>query len=331
MDTGFDPMELTIATEDLYTAFASLSDEQRQMVEVIEVMENVSLSMQTLKLCGAEAIKVLNIDKSLENLVGVSEDKLTVQKAQESLSEVAKKTIKAAIDVLKAFIAKIRNWVRAFVRYVNAFRIKILALDGTLNALDLPGCPVPPKDSGKEMHRYIKNCRHLLGGAHTKYAHLTKDEFAANPNVEQEFNEEVDKICSDLDLGSDGHIPSLIADEFEDGKSKNWRECGYTTYRGIIDAANTGISGMENIKWLVEHFISDCEENIEKKQRELQNDLYEDWVDVNRFSIKVSEKILRLTNCVMTISAKYSAIWRDVINGANKSTKNPETWRIGGL
>ena len=331
MNTGFDPMELTIATEELYTAFASLSDEHRQMAEVIEVMENVSLSMQTLKSCGAEAIKVLNIDKSLENLVGVSEDKLTVQKAQESLSDVAKKAFKTAVDALKAFIAKIRNWARAFVRYVHAFRIKILALDGTLNELALPGCPVPPKDSGPKMRQYIHSTWKMLEDVHGKYGYVTSDKLEANPNLEKEFNEELEKVCTAQGINDEGGIPSRISDEFMDGTKLNWRECGYTRYRDIIDAANTGMNYVANIIDLVEYTAKNCTKQVEDDQKWI--DKYGESVhfDFVKFCIKVNNKILNVANRVLAIAAKYTSVWKAVIDGANKSTKNPETWRIGRL
>lgn len=102
--------QVSAAYEELICSYMGLTDAQRNLDEVCNVMDNINLSMQMLKTGGADAIKILNIDKSLESLCAVAEEKLTVQAAQEGLMDTLKAAWKTFIEWLKKvcrFIASI--------------------------------------------------------------------------------------------------------------------------------------------------------------------------------------------------------------------------------
>lgn len=96
--------------EGLLNAYMGLSDAQRNLDEVCQVMDNIEMSMKMLRSGSADAVKLLNVDKSLEDLLGIAEEKLTVQSAQEGFGEALKKAWVTFIEWLKKvcrFIASI--------------------------------------------------------------------------------------------------------------------------------------------------------------------------------------------------------------------------------
>ena len=106
------------AYEDFMICYMELSETQRNLDEVCSVIENIRLSMEMIKVGGAEAVKLLNVDKSLEGLLGVAEEKMTVQVAQEGLSDAAK----AVWEKIKAFIKRIITEVRDII---NKHSVKV--------------------------------------------------------------------------------------------------------------------------------------------------------------------------------------------------------------
>lgn len=100
--------QVSAAYEDLMYSYMELSDAQRNLDEVCQVMENIELSMKMIKAGGMDAVKLLNIDKSLEGLLGVAEEKMTVQAAQEGLGDV----LKSIIEKVKEYIKKVIAWLR---------------------------------------------------------------------------------------------------------------------------------------------------------------------------------------------------------------------------
>ena len=114
------PEDITEAYEGMMAAYMELTDAQRNLDEVCQVMENINLSMQILQSGSADAVKLLNIDKSLENLLGIAEEKIAVQTAEEGLGQ-------AAVDIWKKFwewIKKIAASIRNFFSSVFNFRKK---------------------------------------------------------------------------------------------------------------------------------------------------------------------------------------------------------------
>lgn len=104
---------------ELHDAFNALSDEQKQLSEVVAVMNNFNDTFRYLKDCNSiESLKCLNMDGSVESLLGVSIESLTVESATEGF-------ITASKDVWNKFtatVSKIWEWIKnAIVRVVEFF------------------------------------------------------------------------------------------------------------------------------------------------------------------------------------------------------------------
>ena len=104
--------QVNTAYEDLMCSYMELSDAQRNLDEVCQVMENIQLSMKMIKTGGMDAVKLLNIDKSLEGLLGVAEEKLKVEAVQEGFAESAKVALQKFWAFIKEAIRKIIAWIK---------------------------------------------------------------------------------------------------------------------------------------------------------------------------------------------------------------------------
>lgn len=98
------------AYEGLLTSYMELSDAQRNLDEVCQVMENIELSMKMIKAGGMDAVKLLNVDKSLEGLLGVAEEKMTVESATEGITDALKAAWEKFKEWLKKVCAALRNF-----------------------------------------------------------------------------------------------------------------------------------------------------------------------------------------------------------------------------
>ena len=84
-----DRLELLQAQEELNQAFMDLTDAQKSITEVCEVMENIQTSVDLITKYGAAGVEQLNVDGSLEALCGVETKLITAEKAQEGLGDAA--------------------------------------------------------------------------------------------------------------------------------------------------------------------------------------------------------------------------------------------------
>ena len=105
--------DVTGAYEGLLSAYMELSDAQRNLDDVCQVMENIELSMKMLQSGSADAVRLLNVDKSLENLLGVAEEKISLQAAEEGLGTTVK-------DLAKKFWETVKQWISKFVGYIKS-------------------------------------------------------------------------------------------------------------------------------------------------------------------------------------------------------------------
>ena len=103
--------QLTEAYEGMITAYMQLSDAQRDLDETCQIMANIEISLQALKSGDAAVLTMLNLDKGLESLLGVSADKITVGAATEGLGEA----LKNAWNKFCEFVKKIVVWIRDFI------------------------------------------------------------------------------------------------------------------------------------------------------------------------------------------------------------------------
>lgn len=132
------PQDITEAYEGLMASYMELTDTQRNLDEVCQVMDNINLSMMMLQSGSADAVKLLNVDKSLESLLGVAEEKITVQAAEEGFAD----SIKAAWNKFWAFI---KDFFRKVIAYIKMMfhngigwnGIDIKALQDKVNTIDV--------------------------------------------------------------------------------------------------------------------------------------------------------------------------------------------------
>lgn len=101
------------AYEGLLTSYMELSDAQRDLDEVCQVMENIELSMKMIKTGGVDAIKILNVDKSLENLLNIDVSRITTDNAVEGLddanSSIWQKFVEAVKKVYRSVVAFLKS------------------------------------------------------------------------------------------------------------------------------------------------------------------------------------------------------------------------------
>ena len=83
-----------------------------QLPELDAVMENLENSIKLLQTNGSEGLEVLNADKSIENLLGITEDQLTVKAATEGLGEALKK----AWEKFRDFVIMIWEKITGFFK-----------------------------------------------------------------------------------------------------------------------------------------------------------------------------------------------------------------------
>lgn len=105
--------QISAAYEDLMCSYMELSDAQKNLDEVCQVMENIELSVKMLQNGSADAVKLLNVDNSLENLLGIAEEKISLQAAEEGLGTTVK-------DLAKKFWETVKQWVEKFVNLVKS-------------------------------------------------------------------------------------------------------------------------------------------------------------------------------------------------------------------
>lgn len=130
--------DITEAYEGIMTAYMELTDTQRNLDEVCQVIENINLTMLMLQSGSADAIKLLNVDKSLESLLGMAEEKITVQATEEGFVD----SIKTAWNKFWAFIKDFFRKVIAYIKMMfhsgigwNGINIK--ALQDKVNTIDV--------------------------------------------------------------------------------------------------------------------------------------------------------------------------------------------------
>lgn len=131
-----DRIDLLQAQEELNNAWMNLTDAQKSMEEVCEVMENIQTSVDLITKYGAAGVEQLNVDGSLEALLQVPAKLITAEKAQEGLGDAAK----AAWEKLKGWIKRIIEIVKNFFRGLGKKMMNLF--DSTKRAIEkLKGAP----------------------------------------------------------------------------------------------------------------------------------------------------------------------------------------------
>lgn len=132
------PEDITEAYERLMTSYMELTDTQRNLDEVCQVMDNINLSMQMLQSGSADVVMLLNVDKSLESLLGMAEEKITVQAAEEGLTDSIKAAWTKFWEFIKDFFRKVIAYIKMmFNSGIGWNGIDIKALQDKVNTIDV--------------------------------------------------------------------------------------------------------------------------------------------------------------------------------------------------
>ena len=111
-------VDISEAYEGLLVSYMELSDAQRNLDETCQIMDNIELSMKMIKAGGSGSIKMLNVDRSLEDLVGVAEESITIANANIAMEG-------AFGDAMKSFCAKVKAFFMKIVQFFkNLFSVK---------------------------------------------------------------------------------------------------------------------------------------------------------------------------------------------------------------
>lgn len=97
--------------DELLVSYMNLSDAERGMESVCEIINNINTSIALLKDCGTSVISGLNNDSGLEALMGISEKLITAEKAIEALEQEKK----SAFEKFKEFVSNAFKFVADFI------------------------------------------------------------------------------------------------------------------------------------------------------------------------------------------------------------------------
>jgi len=132
--TTSDLSELVTAQETINQSWRSINISQKQLIdnqsfnEVQQIVDNVNFSINAISKYGIDAIKVLNVDGSLENLLGIPEKLITAEKAVNALEGLVGDAWEKIKQWFKEFAAK----VRAFCEKIKNFFIKEKVVEKTV-------------------------------------------------------------------------------------------------------------------------------------------------------------------------------------------------------
>ena len=234
-----DRLELLQAQEELNQAFMDLTDAQKGMAEVCEVMENIQTSVDLITKYGVAGVEQLNVDGSLEALLQIPAKLITAEKAQEGLGDAAKaawEKLKEWVGKIIEMVKKVTNWV---IEKVGAGLNRINIFKKAYEAGKKQGYAEGKEEYEKEFVNFIlpENTFVTLSGVYeakiqSGISHLVDDlvKFADIVNNKKTLDDpELDRIGEALSNTS-------IFDEMEnagwflkcDGKTDTFAKAGYS-------------------------------------------------------------------------------------------------------
>lgn len=312
--------ELLQAQEELNQAFMDLTDVQKNMNEVCEVMENIHTSVDLIAKYGAAGIEQLNIDGSLEALCGIDAKLITVEKAQEGLGAAAKKAYNVFVEAMRHLVAKLVEWMNKTLNYLNGLRIKWFAASGTLIPDAKPECVVPPRGSCDEMAKFINASLDMLEKMSTQWY---AKESQLTDQDRDEFIAALEEECKKLGISKDGGIPSHISSKFLEGKS--WKECGYASIKDLTLEADKfiGTAAERDFKMNVTRLSRSFDIAVKSYTRNVQvgeQDNDAAFTAHSRIRLQVAQKLFSIVGYINFCQIHYCAIWSNVFKCASATS-----------
>lgn len=157
-ERNFDALDFAQLQNELMDAYESLDASVKELDAVQDVVDNVQSSLALLAKYGDSAIKQLNLDKGLEELLGVPEKLITAQKAVEGLTDAAADLGKKVFEGAKKFIA----WVKDIFTRVFAWIGQTFTIIGQSIVNDFRRLTTPQKEAVMNAHPNQKSATEAL-------------------------------------------------------------------------------------------------------------------------------------------------------------------------
>ena len=112
---------LLTLSEEVHASYQDLSETEKSLEEVQQVVANIDMSIAAIKKYGEQAVQVLNIDGSLTELMGTEVLTNTVA-IVDKLNGTKIASLEGFVDKIKEFIAKIIAFVKGVINKINQTR-----------------------------------------------------------------------------------------------------------------------------------------------------------------------------------------------------------------
>lgn len=129
----FDLLAIEAAQSELMDNYHQLRNLTDEAKELDDVVFKVNMSVDMLKMFGAQAIPYLNADRGLEEFFGIKAELLTVEKSLEGFSDSIKTFIDRIIEVIKKIIVNVRNFIGKIFKTTGYCSREILNKDNVLD------------------------------------------------------------------------------------------------------------------------------------------------------------------------------------------------------
>lgn len=108
---------LLALSEEVHASYQDLSETEKHLEEIQQVVANIDMSIAAIKKYGEQAVQVLNVDESLTELMGT--EVLT------NTSAIIAKLNETKIASLEGFGDKVKNFIAKIIAFVKGFFNKI--------------------------------------------------------------------------------------------------------------------------------------------------------------------------------------------------------------
>lgn len=249
------------AYEGLLASYMGLSDALRNLDEVCQVMENIALSIQMIETGGMDAVKLLNVDKSMESLLGVAEEKFTVEAATEGFTEAFKEAW-----------AKFKEWCRKAWKWIVDFFTNNAARNKELDAqIESIKKQLNSTVSRENLYNILDSGVNVKFNITPSYINEMENELYGLLKGARESFERNSKLMKEMDTNAkDLSEGDMLKKIFENGMSdihlafqkfinhhfnqeismKTWREHGYTSGSQVLTT-------LDRISNMLDHIDSD--------------------------------------------------------------------------